>query len=88
MGLGLAFGRNRSGESLDQAYQAVQEFLKRFEAEFGSSNCKTLLDCDLGTPEGYAKFKDKNLMTRCFDYVTKATQLATAIIDKGAGAGK
>lgn len=83
MGLGLAFGRNRGGESLDQAYQAVQEFLKRFEAEYGSSNCQTLLNCDLGTPDGYAEFKDKNLRTRCFDYVATATQLAVEIIDKG-----
>ncbi|MDK9722032.1 MAG: C-GCAxxG-C-C family protein [Rhodospirillales bacterium] len=88
MGLGLAFGRNRGGESLDQAYQAVQNFLKAFESEFGSSNCQGLLGVDLGTAEGYAEFKDKNLIVRCIDYVAKATEMAAEIIDKGNGTVK
>ncbi len=81
MGLGLAYGRNRGGESLDQAYLVTQRFLSRFNAEFGSINCAELLGCDLGTPQGYASFKDKGLVSRCFAYARRAGELAAELIE-------
>jgi C_GCAxxG_C_C family probable redox protein len=88
MGLGLAFGRNQGGESLEQAYQSVQNFLKSFEAKFGSSNCQGLLGVDLGTVEGQAAFKDKEMWRLCADYVDEATKMAADLIDKGMGTSK
>ncbi|CAA6604507.1 Protein-tyrosine-phosphatase (modular protein) [Rhodospirillaceae bacterium LM-1] len=81
MGLGLAYGRNRGDESLDQAYLATQRLLSRFRAEYGSTNCAELLGCDLGTPEGYASFKDRGLVKNCFAYAVKATELAAELIE-------
>lgn len=81
LGLGLAYGRNRGEESVDQAYVMVQRFLKRFNDEFGSSNCAKLLDCDLGTPEGQTVFKEKELYRSCFAYSARAAELAAELID-------
>jgi arsenate reductase len=81
MGLSLAYGRNTGGESLDQAYLAVQRFQKRFNEEFGSTNCAGLLNCHLGTPEGQERFKKNDLYKKCFDYAVRASELAAELID-------
>jgi C_GCAxxG_C_C family probable redox protein len=88
MGLGLAFGRNRSGETVDQAYRATTQFLQRFEAEFGSSNCSVLLGCHLGTADGQAAFKNGNLVEKCLAYSARAAQIAAELIDESEGKTK
>ncbi len=85
MALGLVYGRCSPDESVEKTYQAVQEFISRFEAEFGTSNCKALLTVDLGTEEGQQAFADKNMIVQCLEYTGKAAQITRDIIDSSPG---
>ena len=51
------------GESRARIYQAVRDFADRFKARNGSVNCRDLLRCDIGTPEGLATANEKGLFT-------------------------
>ena len=82
--LGLALGRRVRHDHapvpgpdrhLDPCYEAAQEFMDAFRAEFGSVDCSELLGLDLGTPEGQTAFKERNLKeSNCWRYVAFAMQ--------------
>lgn len=55
---------------------------KKAKEEFESSNCKALLNCDLGTDEGQQIFADNELMKQCGHFVGKAAEMTKAIIEK------
>lgn len=81
MGLGLAHGRRGPGLPVAPAYEPVRQLIAGFEAEFGSSNCSTLLGCELGTPEGRQIFREQKLMARCRRYTQRAAELAVELLD-------
>jgi hypothetical protein len=56
--------------------------LQKFETKFGSTNCKDLTGCDLGTEEGHKRFEDNNIIERCRDYVQEATAVAMSLIEE------
>ncbi|MCD4684320.1 MAG: C-GCAxxG-C-C family protein [Anaerolineae bacterium] len=76
MGLGLVNGMHTPTDDRAANYQAVSTLLETFEAQFGSTNCFTLTDCDLATPEGQTKFRADGVGEKCLDYVEQATRLA------------
>jgi C_GCAxxG_C_C family probable redox protein len=80
MGVGLALGRSKAGESVQPAYEATQKLVHEFEKEFGARNCNELLGCDLATPEGQRKFREEKLHEHCARYTSKAAELAARII--------
>jgi C_GCAxxG_C_C family probable redox protein len=82
MGLGLINGRSQPNMDRAANMAAVQRFLSAFKEQFGSINCQELTQCDLGTPEGQAKFRAENRRARCLDYVQVATQLALTAINE------
>jgi C_GCAxxG_C_C family probable redox protein len=81
LGLNLALGRNTSAESVESNYAAVQTLVEKFQENFGSTNCKELLGCNLGTEEGQQAFNAKNLGNRCQKFTGKAAEIAISIID-------
>jgi C_GCAxxG_C_C family probable redox protein len=81
MAIGLFTGRRSPEDSVLKSYEPVQELLKRFATEFGSTNCKDLTGCDLGTDEGQKQFKSNNLMEKCRGYTEEATRIAMGIIE-------
>jgi C_GCAxxG_C_C family probable redox protein len=83
MSLGLALGRNSPDESVDTAYTATRKLLDRFGRTFGSTNCRQLLGCDLGTPEGQATYRADNLIVQCRHYTEEATRIALSILSEG-----
>jgi C_GCAxxG_C_C family probable redox protein len=86
MVLGLLHGRsdNDSKNKNEVLYPKVQEFMRRFEEEFGSVHCRRLLEgYDLLTVEGREKFKRDNLNERCRLFVCRAVE----IIEELSGAG-
>lgn len=85
MGIGLATGRSRAGESALPAYHAAQRLIRQFEQEFGARDCHVLLACDLGTPEGQAAFRERNLARRCTEYTGRAAELAATLLADGPG---
>ena len=82
MALNLFHGRNVSGESPETSYIAVRKLLDMFESRFGSTNCKQLIDCDLGTQEGQNTFKSNNLTEQCRNYTEEATKMVMLIIEE------
>lgn len=85
MGIGLALGRSRAGEPTNPSYTATQQLIREFEQAFGARNCKDLLGCDLGTPEGQATFRNNRLHERCAEYTGKATEIAARLISEANG---
>ncbi|MEE8592614.1 MAG: C-GCAxxG-C-C family protein [Candidatus Bipolaricaulota bacterium] len=81
LAIGLAMGRTSADESIDDVYKVVRIVLDGFESEFGSSNCHSLLGCDLGTEEGQRFFHERRLHTTCRSYVARATALALDAIE-------
>jgi C_GCAxxG_C_C family probable redox protein len=81
MALNLIFGRDKADESIEKNYACVQKFVDAFENEFGSTNCRELVNCDLNTKEGQNHFKSKNLITKCHRMTEEATRMAMEIIE-------
>ncbi len=81
LAIGLAMGRTSADESVDGVYKAVRIVLDGFESEFGSSNCQSLLGCDLGTEDGQLFFQERELYATCRTYVARATELALEAIE-------
>lgn len=80
MGVSLALGRSNAGEPVQPSYTATQRLVREFEQEFGARDCNVLLGCDLDTPEGQAKFREKRLSERCAEYTGKAAEIAARMV--------
>ncbi len=82
MAISLFSGRDAPDEEIDQNYTMVQKLIDLFENEFGTTNCRQLLGCDLRTAEGQNQFGEDNLIEQCKIYTEKATEMAMSIIEK------
>lgn len=63
MVVGLKHGRTRPGDDAakERTYALVQEVVRRFRARHGALDCRDLLGCDIGTPEGRKLVADEKL---------------------------
>lgn len=81
MSLGAVLGRRSEKDSLDEIYAASGQLIEQFENEFGSRECRPLLDgCDLGTPEGQLMFRERGFTARCRKFTGRAAEMAWEII--------
>ena len=80
MGISLATGRRSETETVDRNYTLIQELIRRFEERFGTTNCRMLLGCDLGTVEGQQTFQANRLIEHCFEYAESATLIALSLL--------
>ncbi len=80
MAIGLFKGRTSSTESAAETYGTVRKLLDKFRERFGSTNCKELTGCDLGTDEGQDFFKKNDLKQKCRIYTEEATRIALSLI--------
>ena len=78
LGLSSEFKDGEGREKISDVYAKVRSFVKDFEKEKGTVNCRKLLGCDLLTEEGQKYFKDHNLRENCYGYV----RLACDLLDK------
>lgn len=85
MAIGLFTGRSSPAESVLPTYDTARELLSLFEAKFGSTNCRDLTGCDLGTGEGQNYFKTNNLIERCKGYTEEAARIAMTLIEQKFG---
>jgi C_GCAxxG_C_C family probable redox protein len=87
MVIGLKHGRSTPDGTAakEKAYSLTQEFAKRFVEKNGSLNCTELLGCDLGTDEGYAAAKEKNLFTTlCLRLVKDSAGILEELLESAA----
>lgn len=82
MAINLFKGRQSPTESVDGSYVLVRELMKQFAEQFGSTNCRMLLGCDLDTPEGQQTFRANQLIERCYDYAEGATRMAMSLLEE------
>jgi C_GCAxxG_C_C family probable redox protein len=81
MAISIYYGRSLPDEPIDKSYVPVRQLIEIFENNFGSTNCKQLTGCDLGTEEGRKRFFATNMLERCRVYTEEATRMAMSIIE-------
>jgi C_GCAxxG_C_C family probable redox protein len=82
MAISIYYGRSLPDEPIDRSYIPVQRIIEVFENKFGSTNCRQLTGCDLGTEEGRKRFFAMNMLERCRGYTEEATRMAMSIIEE------
>jgi C_GCAxxG_C_C family probable redox protein len=80
MGINLVAGRSSASESIEFSYALTQKLIGQFERQYGSVNCRQLMDCDLATEAGQRCFMENHLMERCLQYAADATRMAISLI--------
>jgi C_GCAxxG_C_C family probable redox protein len=62
-------------------YTMIQDFNKKFKLLNGSTNCRSLLNCDLNTEEGQEFARENNLFEKhCEKYVSDSIILVDELI--------
>jgi C_GCAxxG_C_C family probable redox protein len=79
--LGLARGADQPAGK-DAIYQLSQEFMRLFEQKHGTLLCRELLDCDVSTPDGWAKVKETGKSkTICPLLVRDAAEIVQTLLE-------
>ena len=82
MVLGLRYQDENEKIAKEKCYARCREFAKRFKDINGSTNCFQLLQCDIGAPEGQAKFRQENLVKLCQSYVRCSAEILEQILSE------
>ncbi|HTY24851.1 MAG TPA: C-GCAxxG-C-C family protein [Desulfomonilaceae bacterium] len=88
MVVGLFTGRSASTDSITETYRKVQKLLEEFRLRFGSTNCRELTGCDLGTDEGQEFFKKNDIKKTCRIYTEGATGIALSLVEDRLSGGR
>src|SRR5512139_2680155 len=78
MVIGLKHAKTRKGDddARERAYALAQEFMEAFSARNGSLLCREILGVDVGTPEGIAAVRQRDLFrTVCPKFVRDAGEI-------------
>ncbi|OOZ41263.1 hypothetical protein BOW53_04600 [Solemya pervernicosa gill symbiont] len=64
-------------------YDTVGELIAAFEQRWGTTECRELLGCNIGTAEGYEAARDQALfIVRCPEIVESAVEILERVIDQ------
>lgn len=76
MALGFCYGRTRAEEkeARDKTYGKVQEMLRQFEEEFGTVQCRGLINLNLMDPADRKKFDELGLRKKCAGFVARTAE--------------
>lgn len=70
-------------EGKENTYAMCREFMRRFTALHGTTECRRLLGCDISLPEGLQFARQNNLFSLfCQNYVRDATMIVEEMIRK------
>ncbi|HCJ57371.1 MAG TPA: hypothetical protein DHV55_08405 [Clostridiaceae bacterium] len=81
--IGLKYGKYRTEDNVskDKTYSAIQEFTRRFKAEFGSVKCTELIKYDLSIAEELNKAKEAEAFKHtCSGLVKRAVEIIEEIL--------
>jgi C_GCAxxG_C_C family probable redox protein len=87
MVIGMKYGAVQADDpaAKERTYAAVQDFVRQFKERHACTECRELLECDLGTPEGLARFQAEHLKeTRCVRFVEDAVEILERLFAAGA----
>jgi C_GCAxxG_C_C family probable redox protein len=82
MAISLVLGRNRSDESREPCYSAVDRFYNDFVNAFGTCKCRELVGVNLKTPEGNEAYRSRLHRERCTPIVEWAAVKASKLINE------
>ncbi|MBK7132443.1 MAG: C_GCAxxG_C_C family protein [Bacteroidales bacterium] len=85
MVLGIYNGRKYSdnAEKKEVTYKMIQDFTERFKSLNGTTDCRSLLKCDLRTEEGHRYAVENNLFgTTCEKCILDSMRIVDDIIEK------
>jgi C_GCAxxG_C_C family probable redox protein len=82
LAINMLTGRSSPKASIKENYDSVKSFIHAFEERFNTTNCRQLIDCDLGTEEGQKTFNDNKLIEQCKQYTEEATKMVMEILDR------
>ena len=83
MAIGLKFGRIRAEDipARERTYDAVTNFIQKFESLHGSIICRELLGYDLSSKEEHSKAEQEGLFEiRCPKFVQNAAEILKDLI--------
>ncbi|MGD0625978.1 MAG: C-GCAxxG-C-C family protein [Thermodesulfobacteriota bacterium] len=82
MALGFCYGRTQAEEKerKEKTYKKVQEMLREFEEDFGTIQCKNLIQLNLLDPTDRQKFQEMKLINRCSRFVAKSVESARRLL--------
>lgn len=82
MAIGFCFGRTRAEEKdkREKTYAKVQDMLRDFEKEFGTLQCKGLIQLNLLDPADRKKFQDLKLTNRCAGFVALVVEKTRQLV--------
>jgi C_GCAxxG_C_C family probable redox protein len=82
MALGFCYGRTQAEEKerKEKTYKKVQEMLREFEEDFGTIQCKNLIQLNLLDPADRQKFQEMKLINRCSRFVAKSVESARRLL--------
>ncbi len=83
MVIGLRYGKTRKDDddSRERCYATAQEVMDAFRERNGTLLCRELLGADVGTPEGIARVREKDLFrTVCPRFVRDAAELLDGLL--------
>lgn len=86
MAIGLRHGMVERGDeaSRDRTYALARELASRFGERHGSTLCRELLGCDIGTPEGLEQARRRRFHTEiCPAFVRDACVILEEILERG-----
>jgi C_GCAxxG_C_C family probable redox protein len=76
---GKKFRNNK--DKKEGAYSMIQQFSKRFKSIHGTTDCKSLLKCDLNTEEGHRYAKENGLFeTVCEQCISDSVNILEDLI--------
>jgi C_GCAxxG_C_C family probable redox protein len=82
MVLGFSYGRTQAEEKekREETYAKVQEMLREFEKDFGSVQCKNLIQLNLLDPADRQKYQEMKVINRCSRFVAKSVECARRLL--------
>ena len=82
MVLGFFYGRTKAEEKekREETYAKVQEMLREFEKDFGSVQCKNLIQLNLLDPADRQKYQEMRVINRCSRFVAKSVESARRLL--------
>jgi C_GCAxxG_C_C family probable redox protein len=76
-------GRDDRAALRDESYALVRELHSRFEARFGSVDCRTLTGFDFSEPDGYKRFTESGQKERvCHEAVRFVIQTVAELVEE------
>lgn len=81
--LGLYFGKylKEDDQSREKTYKLIREFDEKFNNKYKTTDCKTLLNCDLSTEEGKQYFFKNELVDMvCAKCIEDSVKILESII--------